>query len=84
MTRTQADQVALAVDSWPSRTAAKGPLEDRNACRTLLLSGGIIPPSADLIRAEDYRLGLVALTVGVVLLFGAVALCGTLVAGGLL
>ncbi len=69
---------------WPSQTASKGPLEDRNACRTLLLSGGITPPDVEVVRQEDVRTGLIALTVGVALVFGFVAFLGTLFAGRIL
>ncbi len=63
MSRTQADQVALAVVNvgWPSETAAKGPLESRTACRTLILSEGITPPCVALIRQEDERIGYAAI-----------------------
>ncbi len=62
MTRAQADEVALAVDGWPSKTATKGPLQERTACRILIANEGIVPPMTGAeARQEDERLGYAAI-----------------------
>ena len=65
MSRTQADEIALAVDNhWPSRTASKGgPLSNDVFARNAIASGGIVGPAGESasVRRTDWWVGLAVL-----------------------
>jgi len=67
MSRDQSDAVALAVDNhWPSRTASKGPLENRTFVKNCIASGSLIPPIGEgaAVRRTDLMVGWAVVLLG--------------------
>jgi len=48
---------------WPSRTASKGPLENRTFVKNCIASGSLVPPAGEgaSVRRTDYMVGLAVL-----------------------
>ena len=67
MSRDQSDAVALAVDNhWPSRTASKGPLENRTFVKNCIASGSLVPPIGEgaSVRRTDLLVGWAVIVLG--------------------